>query len=824
MPIDIQKDDLQTALKKLKARENTLRQIEALAGLGSWEIDLKTKKSIWSEQSYKLYGYKYGEVEPSLDIFLNHLLPEDLPKAQETLAKVMQSKQVETLECRLQLDDGTIKNILLTGQVLYDDKGNPLKLIGTTQDITEFKKLQKHTQELAELLEHSSNEVYVIDAKELKYLYVNDGACNATQYSKEELLNMSVYDINPLLTPLKVQELQKRALDGNTNNILHTSEHKRKDGTSYYVQSYIHTVTYNDKDAYVIFDTDITEIIDLQLKHERQAKILEHIHDSVIAVDLEGKILSFNRGSKKLLYYEESEILGHSIEKVYSKNNEKNPKQLLEELLEKEEISFEAYLVKKDKQEVICDISLSLLRDDDCRIIGAIGYSQDITDKKIVQMQLQEQRDKLNYLAHHDMLTNLPNRILFYDRLEQAIAYAQRNNKLFALLFLDLDQFKQINDSLGHDAGDIVLQEVAKRLTKTLRLEDTLSRLGGDEFTIILRDIKDKSDVITVCKKIIEVIKEPIIIESNALHISSSIGISIYKEDAVEAKELIKFADTAMYKAKEEGRDNFQFYSKDMTVRAFERVIVENALRSGIENDEFIVYFQPQYNASEDRLIGMEALVRWQHPDMGLVPPGKFIPVAEESGLIIELDRIVMKKAMKQFALWYEKGLNPGILALNLAMKQLAEKDFLEVLATTMKELDFKPEWLELEITEGDIMTNPEVSIAKLKKIHEAGIELAIDDFGTGYSSLSYLRRLPLDKLKIDQSFVKDILESDDAEAIVQAIISLGTSLNMRLIAEGVEVVEQKNFLVEHGCKNVQGYFYSKPIPPQEVEKLLLKS
>ena len=824
MPIDIQKDDIQTAIQKLKARENTLRQIEALAGLGSWEVDLRTKKSIWSEQSYKLYGYEYGEIEPSLDVFLNHLVPEDLPKAQSVIANVMKSGKVEILECRLQSKEGIIKDVLITGQVLYDEDGNAIKLIGTTQDITELKKLQKHTQELAELLEHSSNEVYVVDTQELQYLYVNDGACNATQYSKEELLNMSVYDINPLLTPLKVQELQKRALDSNTNNILHTSEHKRKDGTSYYVQSYIHTVTYNDKDAYVIFDTDITDIVDLQLKHEQQSKILEHIHDSVIAVDLEGKILSFNKGSSKLLYYTEEEILGENIEKLYSSKNTLTPQELIEKLQQKEELDFEAYLIKKNQQEVICDISLSLLRDDEDNVIGAIGYSQDITDKKIVQMQLQEQRDKLDYLAHHDVLTNLPNRVLFYDRLEQAIVYAQRNNKLFALLFLDLDQFKQINDSLGHDAGDIVLQEVAKRLTNVLRAEDTLSRLGGDEFTIILKDIEDSNDVAIVCQKIIDIIKEPIVIANNALHVSSSIGISIYKQDSIEAKELIKFADTAMYKAKEDGRDNFQFYSKEMTARAFERVIVENALRLGIENDEFIVYFQPQFNAFEDKLIGMEALVRWQHPEMGLVPPGKFIPIAEDSGLIIELDRIVMKKAMKQFTLWYEKGLNPGVLALNLAMKQLAEKDFLDVLETTMKELNFKAEWLELEITEGDIMTNPELSIAKLNKIHEAGIELAIDDFGTGYSSLSYLRRLPLDKLKIDQSFIKDVLESDDDAAIVQAIISLGKSLNMRLIAEGVEILDQKHFLIENGCENIQGYFYSKPIPPQEVEKLLLKS
>jgi EAL domain-containing protein (putative c-di-GMP-specific phosphodiesterase class I) len=298
----------------------------------------------------------------------------------------------------------------------------------------------------------------------------------------------------------------------------------------------------------------------------------------------------------------------------------------------------------------------------------------------------------------------------------------------------------------------------------------------------------------------------------------------MFPQDASSQENLVKFADTAMYKAKEEGRDNFQFYSAEMTAQAFERVVMESSLRVAIKENQFLVYFQPQYCALNDTIIGFEALVRWQHPTIGLVAPFKFIPIAEENGLIVEIDRLVMKMAMEQFALWYRDGLNPGILALNLAMKQLTQEDFIPILLQTMKSVDFKPEWLELEVTEGQVMDNPDEAIIKLREINNLGIEIAIDDFGTGYSSLAYLKKLPLDKLKIDQSFVRDLPDDEDDSAIAKAIIALGKSLNLKLIAEGVETQEQRDFLLENGCTNIQGYFYSKPLPKEDITLLLTKT
>jgi|GEM_PF-2899027 len=435
--------------------------------------------------------------------------------------------------------------------------------------------------------------------------------------------------------------------------------------------------------------------------------------------------------------------------------------------------------------------------------------------------KLNEQKSILDFQAHHDVLTGLPNRILFNDRLEQAIQKAKRQKTEFALFFIDLDRFKQINDSLGHIFGDKVLKVIAKRLQGVVRKEDSISRLGGDEFTLLVEDLKDEIDVSALAKKIILVLAEPIIIENNTLYITTSVGISIFPKDDMDADNLLKYADAAMYRAKEEGRNNYQYYSSEMTELALKRVVMEASLRKALENEEFVVYYQPQVNGKSGEIVGMEALIRWKHPTEGLIYPNSFIPLAQDTGLIIAIDRLVMKIAMKQVAQWYDKGLQPGILALNLAIKQLGQDDFIEVLLSIMQESEFKPQWLELEVTEGEIMKNPKSAIEVLKNVSDMDIEIAVDDFGTGYSSLSYLKRLPIDKLKIDKSFVDGLPNDEEDVSIARAIIALAHSLKLSVIAEGVESREQKEFLVKNGCSHIQGYYYSKPIPSDEMEEML---
>ena len=818
MPIDVENDIIEIALKKLKARENNLKQLERVSKLGSWEIDLITKKSIWSSRSFEIYGIPEN-TEVELDTFFSLLLPEYKEVAQKRLQEAMQTGKSSEFFCKVKHSSGRILHIVINAQVIYDEEKNPIKLIGSTQDITEQMRGQEHIKELSELIEHSANEVYVLSIETLNYLYVNKGACDALGYTKEELLTMNVRDVNPYLTEEHIKNHIQELLT--VKKILNRTIHKRKDNSLYHVQSFLHILTYQDTQAFVIFDTDITQTVALELQYKKQAKILDYIHDSIISTDINGDINNWNNGSRILFGYEANEMLGKNILETFDNKNKYSLEEIFSLLKEKGKLDLEAFMFKKDRTRIICDISLSVSRNENGEVDGYIGYIQDITDQKRVKSLLEEQTEQLKYQAHHDALTDLPNRTLFKDRLSQAIAYSKRNDEQFALLFIDLDQFKKINDSLGHDVGDKVLIEAASRLQSVLREEDTLARLGGDEFTIILRNINNIQAASHVAQRVVNIMKETIKINKQNLYVTSSIGISIFPDDSSKGENLIKFADVAMYKAKDEGRNNFQFYSSEMTSSAFERVVMESNLKIAIKEDQFVVHYQPQFTTKNKKLVGMEALVRWNHPTLGLIPPGKFIPIAEENGLIIDIDNIVMRKAMSQFRKWYDANLIPGVLSLNLAMKQLEKKEYLPELITTMSELSFLPRWLELEVTEGQVMKNAELSIKKLKQIHNMGIEIAIDDFGTGYSSLSYLKKLPLDKLKIDQSFIRDIPEDEDDMAITQAIIALGKSLNLTLIAEGVETKEQQEFLIENDCDLIQGYFFSRPIPAEEIEALL---
>ena len=511
---------------------------------------------------------------------------------------------------------------------------------------------------------------------------------------------MDIFDINPYLTSKKVKKLIKSAKSMRANSIQYISIHKRKNGSEYSSRALIQKIKFNNKDAYAIYGSDISE-----------------------------------------------------MEKA--------------------------------------------------------------------QNELLHQRDLLKHLAHHDSLTNLPNRVLLLDRLSQAIYRAERNHMKFAVLFLDLDQFKQINDSLGHEIGDLVIKEVASRLKKILRKEDTFARLGGDEFTIVLENIKSSNDVATLAAKLLKNMRKSFVLKNHELYITCSIGISLFPQDAKQVNLLIRNADAAMYRAKESGRNTFDFYSKDMTESAYERVVMETSLRHAISKNEFVVYYQPQFDIETNLIIGVEALARWQHPKAGLVQPQKFIPLAEENGMIIEIDSLIADKAMLQYASWINTNKNPGKLNLNLTIKQLMHTNFINDLKTKMENIKFDPKWLSFEITEGQLMTNTKVAIEKLLLLNEMGIEISIDDFGTGYSSLSYLKKLPINQLKIDKSFIDDIPSDKESSGIVKAIISLSKILNLHIIAEGVENEEQQKFLLKNGCKNMQGYLYSKPLSYSDMTEFL---
>ena len=490
-------------------------------------------------------------------------------------------------------------------------------------------------------------------------------------------------------------------------------------------------------------------------------------------------------------------------------------------------IKFEEYGNVKGKL-MYLEVYKAPFYDNDGKIIGTVGAGRDITELKKIQTDLEkslktldEQREQLEYQANHDPLTDLPNRILFIDRLQQSIIHAEKNSKQVALLFIDLDHFKEINDSLGHHVGDKILIEFTNRIEKKVRQLDTVSRFGGDEFCVVLNDIESLDFVTAFIIECMKIVEKPFVIAGRKLYIKMSVGISLYPNDGASANELLKNADAAMYKAKENGRNGYYFYNEEMTQKALERVFLETALRKALEEDELVVYFQPQIDAKTDKLVGMEALVRWEHPTMGLIFPDKFIPFAELTGLIVDLDRVVMHKALLQFKKWYKEGYNPGKLAINLAIKQLEADDFICFLSNLVSREKYDYKFIEFEVTESQIMKNPDKSIKVLEQLKNLGASIAIDDFGTGYSSLTYLKRLPISKLKIDKSFVDNLPNDTEDAAITKMIINLCESLNLNVIAEGVENEEQKEFLLKSGCDLIQGYLYSRPLSVENMTLFL---
>lgn len=446
---------------------------------------------------------------------------------------------------------------------------------------------------------------------------------------------------------------------------------------------------------------------------------------------------------------------------------------------------------------------------------------RDITMRKELEEENKKQKKLLIHQVEHDTLTGLPNRNLLQDRLTQSIKKASRDNKVLGVMFVDVDKFKSVNDSLGHDAGDMLLKTIAGRMQNSVRETDTVARLSGDEFIVLLDGCKDVSDIFIAIKKLVNAFQEPFCLGNESFKITMSIGVSVYPNDGETASKLLKNADIAMYKAKSKGRNRYVFFDQEMNEETNEHLEVEKSLNKALANDEFVIFYQPQINLQTDKIVGFEALIRWNHPTRGLTAPGYFIHIAEESELIVEIGNWVIKEVMRQIKAWYDMGLDPGKTAINIAGKQLESAGLVAFMIQSLRESGCKPEWIEMEIVERFIMKDTSKSIALLKRFRELGVDISIDDFGTGHSSLAYLKQLPITKLKIDQSFVQNLEESGADRAIARTIIELGRGLGLKVLAEGVETKGQKEFIYSSGCELMQGYLFSKPIPAHDVELLL---
>ncbi len=447
-------------------------------------------------------------------------------------------------------------------------------------------------------------------------------------------------------------------------------------------------------------------------------------------------------------------------------------------------------------------------------VTGVIASSHDITERKLAEEIERQHEEKIEHLAYHDALTALPNRTLFLDRLGQVLAQGNRESSQAAILFTDLDRFKTINDTLGHAVGDELLRHVATRLREVLREVDTVARFGGDEFVILLPKVQLARDAAQVAAKAVAILSVPFSVHGHELHLTTSIGISLYPKDGMDAETLLKHADTALYQAKNRGRNQYQFFDSRMNAQAHERLLLENSLRKALERDELLLHYQPQIELHTGRVTGIEALVRWNHPERGMIMPYEFIPIAEETGMISQIAEWCLNKACKQLGDWQRKGLKGSQIrvAVNLSARQLQQAGLPELVKSILKNTGLDPGFLELEITESTLMADPDSAIRILSRLHEMGIHISVDDFGTGYSSLAYLKRLPIDRIKIDQSFVRDVPGDPNDVAIVQAILAIAQKLNLKVLAEGVETPEQKDFLLQHACDEAQGYYFRPPL------------
>ncbi len=564
------------------------------------------------------------------------------------------------------------------------------------------------------------------------------------------------------------------------------------------------------------------EVARLELfgEKERAQVTLNSIGDAVLSTDILSRVTYLNIVAEAMTGWSCKEAIGHSLSEVFHIINgaTRMPAANATELAIRQDrpvgLAANCILIRRDGHESAIEDSAAPIHDRDGHVTGAVIVFHDVSMARAMVLEM-------SHLAQHDVLTDLPNRLLLNDRISQAISLGRRNKYQVGVLFLDLDGFKRINDSLGHAIGDKLLQSVATRISGCVRKSDTISRQGGDEFVILLSEIARAADAAVSAGKIIAEVKKPHVIGERSLQVTSSIGISTYPESGADAETLIKNADTAMYHAKDSGRDNFKFFQREMSLNAVERQSLEGQLRYVLERNELLLHYQPKIDLKTGRITSVEALVRWQHPRRGLLPPGEFLAIAEDTGLIVGIGQWVLHEACRQTRAWLDEGLPAVPVAVNISSLEFRNEHFLEGVRIALQKSHLDPRYLELELTETVLMRHAESTASALDQLKAIGVRLAVDDFGTGYSSLSYLTRFPIDTLKLDQSFVRDVFASGEDAIVVCAVIGMGNNLKHRVVAEGIETLQQLEFLQAHGCDEGQGYYFSRPLPAAQFAALL---
>jgi diguanylate cyclase (GGDEF)-like protein/PAS domain S-box-containing protein len=769
--------------------------------------------------AFDLFGYVREEVLGKTTLELGVWVDE---VGRERLIELLKTEgRAEGLELQLRRSDGSHVDVLYSAQVV-PFQGEPC-IIATIHNVTERKRAEtalRQSEERFARVFHSSPDAIVISRlADGTYIDVNEAWEKMCGYARDEVLGKRSTDLGIWVDPADRDRLIQ-LLSGNKTVRDFEFRLRRRDGFVAEALLSGEVVTVGGEECLLTLLSDITERkraeAQLRASERRFADVLEAAGEYVWESDLNAHYTFASSRLERVLGYPIAELLGKGAvdfmppaeaERVrawFAAN--RRPGQPFKNL---EHISTTA-----DGRTIWQQVSGVPIFDADGKLQGYRGTGLDITERKEAEQRIEE-------LATRDSLTQLPNRRLLMDRLSQGILAAQRNRTLLGVLFIDLDRFKTINDSLGHAAGDSLLKQVAQRIGALMRKGDTLARLGGDEFVVVLEELREPERAGSIAQKLIDALSKPFSIESRELNTSASVGVSVFPNDAQDGATLLRNADMAMYFAKEHGRHNYQFYSQEMNARAVEKLAMESTLRRAVENGELDLYYHPKFDLRGGHLTGVEALLRWRHPQFGLVNPDRFIPIAEETGLIVPIGNWVLETASRQGAEWKRRFGQLIPISVNLSVGQF-NKTLTRTVHDALTRAGFDPSLLELEITESLLMKNADEHIDMLRQLSDLGVSIAIDDFGTGYSSLAYLRRLRIDTLKIDQSFVRDVDTNLDDAAIVEAIVALGRSLKLTVIAEGVETLQQKHILTQLQCDQGQGFLFSEPLTTTEFERLYL--